>query len=126
MNNSLTLYCIRQKGTGCYFPNKSYGQLTYGEAKPSAVAMPRFFSCVKHASLALDHWLLKNIDEDSDNFDIVPVYMTISKLNVEEIADLDEIDRTVKERIRKLGLHSVERRKEQVKDLSAVRRESEK
>jgi hypothetical protein len=131
MDSQLTLYCIRQKSTGYYLPAREAGLNNYSSVKPMHItkAMPRFFTQVKYALVCLDHWLQGvttrvlhynseyGPEEDwkteprgdrlLDDFDIVPVYVTISKLSVSDIADLDQADATVKERIKQLGLTCV-------------------
>jgi hypothetical protein len=86
--------------------------------------MPRLFRRVGYARICLDNWLKgicsKHYNEDMvdcqytqvanrsrDDFDIVPVYVTISKLSVDDIADLDNADADVKQRIKQLRLTCV-------------------
>jgi hypothetical protein len=83
--------------------------------------MPRLFHRVGYARICLDNWLKgtckKYYDEDTtewqytpvpnrtkDDFAIVPVYVTISRLSVDDIADLDNADADTKVRIKQLGL----------------------
>jgi hypothetical protein len=124
MDNYMTLYCIRQKSTGFYLPIRESGYNNYSMVKPSGCLTPRLFRKVGYARICLDHWLKgicsKYTKEDmaewqyvpvanrtKDDFDIVPVYVTISKLSVDDIADLDKHDADVKQRIKQLGLTCV-------------------
>lgn len=122
----MTLYCIRQKSTGFYLPAPMSGHRSYNGVKPTPLSqsMPRFFSQVKYARITLCCWLrgvvtkrytpsffTKEVtvyapqeDRVASDFDIVPVYVTISTLSVDDIADIDKADADVKQRIKDLGL----------------------
>ena len=103
MDNYLTVYVIREKGTDMYLPMSVAHRNNYKAVKTSSNQMPRFFARVRQAKRALASWAYYNLREQTD-FDIVPVYVTISRLNVEDIAELDEADKNIKQRIRDLGL----------------------
>jgi len=128
MDNYMTLYCIRQKSTGFYLPARESSYNNYSVVKPSGISMPRLFRKVGHARLCLDNWLMgiatkkhwveygQNMEDmvytpvanrTKDDFVIVPVYVTISRLSVDDIADLDNADADTKARIKQLGLTSV-------------------
>ena len=94
MDSQLTLYCIRNKFSGnCLLRSDSR-------------TLPMFFACPHRARAALTN-RVKRTGELKREFDIVPVYMTISALNVDDIADLDMADADIKQRIKQLGLTCV-------------------
>lgn len=94
MDSQLTLYCIRRKSTDTVVL-KAYSR-----------KLPLLFAHPHHAKAVLTN-RLRRTGELARDFDIVPVYVTISALSVEEMADLDLADATVKERIKQLGLTCV-------------------
>lgn len=91
MDNYMTLYCIRRKSTDtCVL-------------RPPSRTMPLFFARVQHAKSALTA-LLKRMGGNLTDYTIHPVYVTISRLSVDDIADMDKADADIKQRIKDLGL----------------------
>jgi hypothetical protein len=102
----------------------------YSLEKPTPLtkAMPRFFTQVKYAKCCLAIWLMGiskrkywmeygqnmedvvytlQVDRMPHDFEVVPVYVTISALSVDDIDDLDIADADLKQRIKQLGLTCV-------------------
>jgi len=91
MDSYMTLYCIRQKSTDiCVLRSNNR-------------TMPLFFARVQHAKGVLTT-MVNRMGADPNDYTIHPVYVTISRLSVDEMAELDKADSDVKQQIKDLGL----------------------